>query len=141
NSACVRYTALPLFSGTDTLQIIGCNALGACDTVMALMHVGECPDGEGGKYTNNGIEQSLELHSLSPVPASSDLFVRFTTQQTQAQISITDLNGRTIEQLQLTTISGSPQVQRIEVGHYPAGMYILSIQTTEGRITQPWIKQ
>lgn len=43
---CVKYTALPLFAGEETLLIIGCTTLGICDTVYATVNVTtDCANG------------------------------------------------------------------------------------------------
>jgi hypothetical protein len=39
---CVRYTALPLYSGPDTVMMVACNAAGVCDTAYAYIQVGDC---------------------------------------------------------------------------------------------------
>ncbi|MEZ4884217.1 MAG: Ig-like domain-containing protein [Chitinophagales bacterium] len=58
---CVTYTPLPGFIDmTEHLQIIGCNALGVCDTVFVDIYVGDCSSVNKPPIANNDFAVTTE---------------------------------------------------------------------------------
>ncbi len=67
---CVVYTALPLFSGLETLQITACMSNGICETVTANITVGDCNGNQGpivvdDNYNSNSNGGPIVLDVLS----------------------------------------------------------------------------
>ena len=53
---CIQYTALPLFVGTETIAIIGCDAnTGICDTAYVVVQVTGCDD-----FEEDNVETTIE---------------------------------------------------------------------------------
>ena len=55
---CIQYTALPLFVGTETIAIIGCDAnTGLCDTAYVVVQVTGCDNFEEDENVETTIEE------------------------------------------------------------------------------------
>lgn len=72
---------------------------------------------------------ALTSAQLYPNPAKETVSLHInTTQQSTAQVLITDLQGRTMLQTTMHLNSGS-NTQELNIGNLPAGMYMVSIQS------------
>ncbi len=79
--------------------------------------------------------------TLSPNPATNFIQLDFETeQQLIADIFITDVNGRQYTQWSQEAIGGTVDRKTIEVGDLPAGMYLLVIETENGRVVKRFVR-
>ncbi len=72
--ACIEYTALPAFSGTDIINIIGCNSAGDCATTVVTIQVSADCDGEpsAGPIANDDNVTTDQNTSVTLFPMSND---------------------------------------------------------------------
>ena len=66
------------------------------------------------------------------------LLLSGTTANTPAILTITDMHGRQMQQMALTLTGGQPA--SIDVTNYPAGVYIATIATANGRYGAKFIR-
>lgn len=79
--------------------------------------------------------------TLSPNPASDFIQLDFETEsQYSADIYITDVSGKLFAQWSQEPIGGTVDRKTIDVGDLPAGMYMVVIETVEGRVVKRFIR-
>lgn len=163
--ACFIYTALPLFSGADTLTISACDNFGFCETIDIVINVtDDCettPGGTTGGGTGNTTADgsndddredgklgdanelafdNLVLSSISPVPAKEQINVRFTTNTEQVRLLITDLSGKLIRSEDIAAAKGINNITT-DIANLPVGMYMLSLQSNKAMVNAKFIKE
>lgn len=80
----------------------------------------------------------LQVVSISPVPASDVVSITFNGQTTDNTVAtVFDVTGRMVETRQ---VSGINQLQ-LNVQHYAAGTYFLTLQNADGTATVKFVKQ
>ncbi len=85
--------------------------------------------------------ESLQLLSLSPVPAESWVDLVFSHDSNElVEVEMFDAAGSLIFQTELEAISGT-NTMRIATSNYSPGVYILSLSTSSLNITEKLIKQ
>ena len=83
-------------------------------------------------------QQAYEDIEVYPNPANDVLYVDTGTPLTSdAKIVIKDILGATLEQIQP---SYNQQVHQLEIGHLPAGIYIISVEKNQNIRAQKWVK-
>lgn len=148
---CLRYTALPLFAGQETITVIACTSLGVCDTAYITVQVAQCdaeggitPPNQGGKvkhYFGNNGTVPLALHNLMPVPAQDNLFLYFDAPQTQMlKVDIVDVIGRVVQSQIVEARQGSNLLQ-VQVDDLSRGMYVLRLSNEKEMSTGKFVKQ
>ncbi len=96
--------------------------------------------------TTDNIEQIISVNILSnsfdkniviyPNPAVGFLYIDFGSQLNDVRISITDINGKTIQHLQYN----SGQTFNIDLNTYQSGVYFITLMTEKGKATYRVIK-
>jgi hypothetical protein len=87
-----------------------------------------------GLSVNETVKNKLEV-SLYPNPASENIFILLNSNVKSAQISISNLSGKTLINTEITADN------KIDLSSLPMGMYLLTIATTNGSETVKFIKQ
>jgi hypothetical protein len=87
-----------------------------------------------GLSVNETDKNKLEV-SLYPNPASENIFILLNSNVKSAQISISNLSGKTLINTEITADN------KIDLSSLPMGMYLLTIATTNGSETVKFIKQ
>ncbi|MBK8472480.1 MAG: T9SS type A sorting domain-containing protein [Sphingobacteriales bacterium] len=148
DDGCFRYTALPLFAGEETIEVVGCNTMGVCDTIHYTVNVTADCDDMGGGEQGGKIESEqpsinhigLTIDGVVPVPAVTYTDLKFTTDEGTVKVVIYDINGKLTEQRTVETVKGANTL-RIDIADYAAGMYVISIQTDTEAATTKFVKQ
>ena len=94
-------------------------------------------------FISTGIEEVVQNATflLYPNPANDRLNVQFDMKKAaQVQFSIRDITGRVVEQMEMNLPTGVQHVD-FQVDNYPAGLYLLNIQTEGGTIAKKFIKR
>lgn len=87
-----------------------------------------------GLSVNNLISSKLEL-SVYPNPATENIFVSLNSNVKLAQVTISNLAGKTLINTEITADN------KLDVSSLPMGMYLLTIATSNGSETVKFIKQ
>lgn len=87
-----------------------------------------------GLSINETVKNKLEV-SVYPNPASENIFILLNSNVKSAQISISNLSGKTLINTEITADN------KIDVSGLPMGMYLLTIATANGSETVKFIKQ
>jgi hypothetical protein len=138
-NTCLRYTALPLFAGQETIRAIACTALGVCDTAYITVQVAGC-DPNGGfapnydddaqkvwHYFGNDKQLPLQLINIMPQPVRDEFTIYFSAAATASiQATIIDLNGNARQTINLSAVAGYNKAQCL-LDDMPAGMYFLQL--------------
>jgi hypothetical protein len=138
-NTCLRYTALPLFAGQETIRAIACTALGVCDTAYITVQVADC-DPNGGfapdydndaqkvwHYFGSDKQLPLQLINIMPQPARDEFTIYFSAAaKASIQATIIDLNGNTRQTINLSAVAGYNKAQCL-LDDMPAGMYFLQL--------------
>jgi PKD repeat protein len=83
----------------------------------------------------NDPKSVFEQMTLVPNPAISETNVLLESAKAlEAQIRVTDLNGRTLQLQQQSVQAGANRI-RVDVSKLPAGMYLLEVRSAEGVTT------
>lgn len=85
--------------------------------------------------TNDLLNQEISLY---PNPTKGELYILTDSAQSQANISIQDLTGRTVFE---TVAELQHKRTTIDVSSLSAGVYVIKIQTKEGTVTKKLIKK
>jgi hypothetical protein len=80
------------------------------------------------------ISSKLEL-SVYPNPATENIFVSLNSNVKLAQVTISNLAGKTLINTEITADN------KLDVSSLPMGMYLLTIATSNGSETVKFIKQ
>jgi hypothetical protein len=90
-----------------------------------------------GIYDIAGLENPV----IFPNPARDILHIRFDSQSgISVRLNISDMTGRVVRTESVTTISGTQHIQ-LEIGDLKSGMYLIDIQTANGRLIQRFIRE
>lgn len=87
-----------------------------------------------GLSINETVKNKLEV-SVYPNPASENIFILLNSNVKSAQISISNLSGKTLINTEITADN------KLDVSGLPMGMYLLTIATANGSETVKFIKQ
>ncbi len=138
---CIRYTALPLFNGIDTIKVTGCNTAGFCDTAYIIVNVqdGSCEGNAGiveGKLegTNEEVIATDEVPtiSVSPSPATDFINLHFSAETAETvQAKIFDVTGKLVDTVKLDALAGN-NLFRIPLNNYPLGVYVVNLESESG---------
>ncbi len=91
--------------------------------------------------TRDEVSTSLVIESISPIPTSDALFVALNAPQAEnASLNVYDVSGRLIAQQSVALTAGTQNIS-LDVSTYPAGIYMLSLQTTEATISSKFVKK
>lgn len=86
------------------------------------------------------LEQDLRLRTF-PNPADRYLNVLFRLQEsTRVTLQVHNINGQLVWQQSGNMASGE-QMLDIQLAHWPAGAYTLSLQTPQGTLSRPFVKK
>ena len=174
NGTCVRYIALPLFNGVDTVQIYATDQWGNIDVATIVIQVGDCdtwnPDGgivagnpnntvtpAGGKHPYNPFVGGSGSHkvmpatnaqvstdgwqlSLSPVPATDVLNLRFIGNDSPISVEVFDLAGVVVLRQSIDAGKGL-NLYRFNVASLPAGAYLLRLSDSHTTTSVKLVKQ
>lgn len=121
-NTCIRYTALPLFAGSETIIITACDTSGNCDIVNVNVYVTlDCANGGGDDGGKTG--ESWQILQVRPIPAHDILNVMYTANE-PTRVLLYDLTGKIAVQKESAMGSNS---LTLEVDQLPAGIYILQL--------------
>ncbi len=145
---CVQYTALPLFVGLETIEIVGCNPSGVCDTTYVVVQVTDCQEGDGSiEEVITDIEtleerkgKELVIHALYPVPTADVLKVDFDAMAGELILEIYDLTGRLMAQKQFYPLQSFRQLLEVNVADFAAGTYLLHLKNEWGTSVERFVK-
>ena len=76
--------------------------------------------------------------SLYPNPTKGEFYLLTEKAYADTQVSIKDLTGKIVQE---TTVNFSSKRAAINVQHLPAGVYVITIDTTDGKVTKKLIKK
>ncbi len=90
-------------------------------------------------YTPEQIADVFQLLGMLPGPQKP--FIAYLTANAGlAKVVIYDINGKHVETRSIETLKGANTL-RIEVAHYAAGMYVISLQSGTEAATAKFVKQ
>jgi uncharacterized repeat protein (TIGR01451 family) len=160
DGACIKYTALPLFAGQETITITGCNEFGECKTIDVVVNVtSDCDDDNQGfngnnNGNNNGINKEYYSEKLDdntnydearmsifPVPAITHAMISFTTlAEENVRLEVRNVNGGLVYNSNYQTTAGM-NLHRLNTEHYAAGLYIVTIHGQNKELVSKFVKQ
>ncbi|MFK7936262.1 MAG: VWA domain-containing protein [Saprospiraceae bacterium] len=83
------------------------------------------------------LEERLDISNaltIAPVPASSDVQLRFNSQLSQSMmIQVTDITGKIILQ-RSTVVTAGQQVLDLDVHHFENGIYLVQLRQADGQV-------
>ncbi len=83
---------------------------------------------------------STQNISIAPIPATDNIQIQFETKETSnAQMSIFDITGKSIDMQSIETTTGDNQVN-LNIAHYPSGTYFLQITNGQTEWTARFVK-
>ena len=148
---CIEYRALPLFAGQETIAITGCNTAGECQTVYITVNVtDDCDEftppqdgkteAESGSLEEQTEETGLSFTGIAPVPAVDFVNVQFSSNAQDVDITLFDISGKMLSKQAMTVPAGLTNVN-LQIDDYPAGVYIVQINSATENISAKIIKQ
>ncbi|MGB1207114.1 MAG: Ig-like domain-containing protein, partial [Chitinophagales bacterium] len=149
DDGCVRYTALPLFAGSEVMTIIGCNNFGLCDTINITINVtddcaadNESDNGAGKEVAPIENSASLQIIDIYPQPATQKAYLNFVSQTSEATIIVYDLVGKIIFTQNLINLDTAKSNQvAIDVSKYASGLYTVVLETKNETVATKLLKQ
>jgi len=160
---CFQYTALPLATGTDLIQVIGCDMnTGACDTAYVEVLISDEPcdnvddtnadsDSQGGiapihaSPTNNQKLGTLlpntqnapfQLLSIYPNPVlngTTSIYLESHNTNEKLLLGIYNVAGELISEQSYQLLKGQQQIE-LNLHQYPKGIYMIHL--TQGQYQQ-----
>ncbi len=109
---------VPSEVGSYAVRIIG----------VGCSSISECYDITTVGTLDNAFAQSIDV---SPNPVKNSLLVHFNENYNDVKVRLMNLMGQVI--LENNLISGN-QIE-LQIGNYPSGLYLLSLQSTDGKRT------
>lgn len=89
----------------------------------------------------NRKSEDLSINSVFPMPVLDEASISFqTATEGKAQITLTDVNGRIVEQRQVNTVEGE-NIQQFNLSQAATGVYFATIEFNNQQLVQRIIKQ
>ena len=138
---CFRYTPLAQAEQNQVLSIMACDVTGNCELSEYNIKVGVCNnEAEENNVENTarfdtGLEE-IENFKMFPNPSAGKVFLEATTENSSEQnISVYDLTGKQVYQIQLPTNS-KQQLLELDLQELPNGVYLVELKTARNSSVQ-----